>query len=55
VVGNLSCQSQVWIKEHFPIQRLDVLEREAEEKGGVQQMLADHFAKVYKVNLPVAA
>jgi hypothetical protein len=36
-------------------QHLDALEREAEEKGGVQQVLADHFAKVYKVSLPLAA
>jgi hypothetical protein len=36
-------------------QHLDELEREAEEKGGVQQMLADHFAKVYKVNMLMAA
>jgi hypothetical protein len=26
-----------------------------EEKGGVQRMLADHFAKVYKVSLSLAA
>jgi hypothetical protein len=25
---------------------LDALEQEAEEKGGVQQLLAEHFAKV---------
>jgi hypothetical protein len=25
----------------------------AEEKGGIQQLLADHFAKVYKVTLPL--
>jgi hypothetical protein len=31
------------------------VEQEAEEKGGVQQMLADHFAKVHKVSLPLAA
>jgi hypothetical protein len=35
------------------LQHLDALEHEAEEKGGVQQVLADHFAKVYKVNLPL--
>jgi hypothetical protein len=34
---------------------LDGLEQEAEDKGGVQQVLADHFAKVYKVALPLAA
>jgi hypothetical protein len=34
------------------LQHLDALEQEAEEKGGVQQVLADHFAKVYKVGLP---
>jgi hypothetical protein len=33
-------------------QHLDELEDEAERKGGVMQTLADHFAKVYKVNLP---
>lgn len=37
------------------LQHLDALEQEAEEKGGVQQVLANHFAKVYKVNLPMAA
>jgi hypothetical protein len=35
------------------LQHLDVLEQEAEEKGGVQQILADHFAKVYKVSMPL--
>jgi hypothetical protein len=33
------------------MQHLDELEQEAEGKGGVQQVLADHFAKVYKVSL----
>jgi hypothetical protein len=37
------------------LQHLDALEQEAEEKGGVQQLLADHFAKVYKVSMPLAA
>jgi hypothetical protein len=37
------------------LQHLESLEEEAEEKGGIQQVLADHFAKVYKVSLPVAA
>jgi hypothetical protein len=32
---------------HLLLQRLGALEQEAEEKGGVQQVLADHFAKVY--------
>jgi hypothetical protein len=36
-------------------QHLDRLEQEADKKGGVQQLLADHFAKVYKVSLPLAA
>jgi len=36
-------------------QHLDALEHEAEENGGVQQLLADHFAKVYKVAMPLAA
>ena len=34
------------------LQHLEALEQEAQEKGGVQQVLADHFAKVYKVALP---
>jgi len=34
------------------VQHLEELEREAEEKGGVQQVMADHFARVYKVALP---
>ena len=37
------------------LQHLDELEQEAEEKGGMQQLLADHFAKVYKVSMPLAA
>ncbi len=36
------------------LQHLDALEQEAEEKGGVKQVLADHFAKVYKVAMPLA-
>ncbi len=35
------------------LQHLDALEQEADDKGGVQQVLADHFAKVYKVSLPL--
>jgi hypothetical protein len=30
-------------------QHLDALEHEADKKGGIQQVLADHFAKVYKI------
>ena len=37
------------------LQHLDALEQEENEKGGVQQVLADHFSKVYKVSLPLAA
>jgi hypothetical protein len=37
------------------LQHLEALEQEAEEKGGVHQLLADHFAKVYKVSPPFAA
>jgi hypothetical protein len=37
------------------LQPLEALEDEAEQKGGVQQVLADHFAKVYKVSLPLLA
>jgi hypothetical protein len=37
------------------LQHLKALEQEAEEKGGVQQLLADHFAKVSKVSLSLAA
>jgi hypothetical protein len=37
------------------LQHLDALEQEAEDKGGVQQVLAVHFAKVYKVQLSLAA
>jgi hypothetical protein len=33
------------------LRHVDALEREAEEKGGVQQMLADHFAKDYQVGM----
>jgi len=37
------------------LQHLDALEQEADEKGGVQQLLAEHFARVYKVNMRLAA
>ena len=37
------------------LQHLEALEREAEEKGAAQQVLAEQFAKVYKVSLPLAA
>jgi hypothetical protein len=37
------------------LQRLEALEQEAEEKGGVQQVLAHHFANVYQVSLPLAS
>jgi hypothetical protein len=37
------------------LQHLDALEQEAEEKGGVHQILTDHFAQVYKVSVPWAA
>ena len=37
------------------LQHLDDLEQEAEAKGGVQQVLADHFAKVYKVSANLAS
>ncbi len=38
-------------------QHLGDIEREAKEKGGVQQLLADHFARVHRVRLsfPAAA
>jgi hypothetical protein len=35
------------------VQHLDDLEQEAQKKGGVEQVLADHFAKVYKVVHPL--
>ncbi len=35
-------------------QHLDELEQEAERKGGIRQMLTDHFAKTYKVALLAA-
>jgi hypothetical protein len=37
------------------VQHLDDLEREADANGGVQQVLANHFAKVYKMALPKGA
>lgn len=37
------------------LQRLDTLAQEAEETGGVQRLLADHFANVYKITMPLAA
>jgi hypothetical protein len=35
------------------VQHLDDLECEAEEKGGVQQLLGDHFTRVFKCSLPL--
>jgi hypothetical protein len=35
------------------LQHLEALEQEADEKGGVQQVLAEHFAKAYKVTMPL--
>lgn len=37
------------------VQHLDALEREGDEKGGVQQLLENHFAKVYKMRPCFAA
>jgi hypothetical protein len=37
------------------LQRLEALEQEAEEKGGVQAVLADHFTKIDKMTAPLAA
>ncbi len=34
-------------------QHLDELDQEAERKGGVLQALSDHFARVYKVDIPL--
>jgi hypothetical protein len=34
------------------LQHVEALEKEAEEKGGVPQSLADHFAKVYRIGVP---
>lgn len=34
------------------VQHIDQLEQEALEKGGIQQLLAEHFMKVYKVSMP---
>jgi hypothetical protein len=36
-------------------QHLDELEEEAEAKGGLTQVLRDHFARTYKVALPLSA
>jgi len=36
-------------------QHLDELEQQTERKGGVKQLLIDHFAKVYKIDPPLAA
>jgi hypothetical protein len=36
------------------VQHLDDLEREAEDKGGLDQVLVDHFAKAYRVAAPRA-
>jgi hypothetical protein len=34
------------------VRHLDASESEAERKGGVQELLGVHFARVYKVRLP---
>jgi hypothetical protein len=33
---------------------MDAFEQEADDKGGVQQMLAGYFAKVYKASMPLS-
>jgi hypothetical protein len=35
-------------------QHLNALEAEADEKGGVVQLLHDHFQKLYKVSAPLS-
>jgi hypothetical protein len=35
------------------LQHLEALEQEAEAKGGIQTVLSNHFARVYKVALPL--
>jgi hypothetical protein len=35
-------------------QHLEALEAEAEEKGGISQLLQDHFQKLYKVSAPLS-
>ncbi|HEX9068502.1 MAG TPA: hypothetical protein VF807_07005 [Ktedonobacterales bacterium] len=37
------------------VQHLDAIEQEAQEQGGIQQLLAQHFAKVYKVAMPLGS
>jgi hypothetical protein len=37
------------------LHHVDALEQAAEKKGGAQQALADHFAKVSQVSLPLVA
>jgi hypothetical protein len=37
------------------VQHLDDLEQEAEDKGGVQMILASHFASIYRVSRSLAA
>jgi hypothetical protein len=37
------------------VQHLEELEQEAQGKGGIEQVLADHFAKVYKFSLSSVA
>jgi hypothetical protein len=39
--------------ERIAAKGLDALQQEAEENGGIQLMLADHFAKVYTVEMPL--
>jgi hypothetical protein len=36
------------------VQHLDALEQKAYKKGGIQLVLADHFAKTYNVAFPCA-
>jgi hypothetical protein len=37
------------------VQHLDDLEQEADDKGGIQAVLGQHFAKVYKVSATLAS
>jgi hypothetical protein len=43
-----------WSVADLLVQHLDALEQEANVKGGIQHLLADHFARVYKVRLHIS-
>jgi len=44
-----SCSKPAYNVDDLVMQHMEELEREAEAKGGVIALVADHFARIYRV------